>query len=334
MNEELLFAAIGEIREDILLDAQAIPLRPKRRLLRQLTAACLAVLLLAVPVSAEVSTGYVSNLLAPLYGNAQTALVDSVGVPIGAETTVAGYTLSADAIIGDRYNIGIVYTLRRADGGELPEGLCFRQPNGARLLAGGGSSVIGQEMSENRRVLSIVETSESNGKLFLFRRKATAVFSDLMIRDAETGEETMWQEGFWNVSFTVRYRVNSRKFSVGNLNVVNSTGDRFTVHHVEISPVGIHMKLTVPNPGYGKEPLKEGASEEEIMSRNLKRFELSLKLKDGTAIAIEDCGQGAHGKSDEPTYKGTYRAMWDEPIPLENIAALIFCGTEYPVDFS
>lgn len=339
MDAERLFLAIGEVGEDLIPDARILPLRPRRRLLRSLAAACLAVLLLAVPVSAEVSTGYVSNLLAPLYGNAQTALVDDVGVPIGAETTVAGYTLSADAVIGDRYNIAIVYTLRRADGGELPEGLRFENPRGTFLSpitffgGGSGGGSVGQTMSADRKTLKIVEQRGYSGRIILFQRKVTAVFSNLVIWDREAGTKTMWQEGSWNLSFTVRYRDTTKKIRVDDLNVTNSTGDHFTVHRVEISPFGVHLKLTVPNPSYGKELLREGASEEEIISRSPKQFEFALKLNDGTVVETEG-GGSASGSMDKPTHKGTYRAMWDEPIPLENISALIFCGTEYPVDFS
>lgn len=41
-----------------------------------------------------------------------------------ASVTVNGYTLTADAVIGDRYNIANVYTLTRDDG----------QPSGERLF--------------------------------------------------------------------------------------------------------------------------------------------------------------------------------------------------------
>ena len=137
MNADQIYDAIGEVGDDLIQDALTVPVRSRGRLLRNLVAACLMIFLFALPVSAELRTGYISNMLAPLYGGAQTELVDSVGVPINASTTVNGYTLSADAVIGDRYNLAIVYTLRREDGGQLPEGLRFDSTS--TFLRGGGS---------------------------------------------------------------------------------------------------------------------------------------------------------------------------------------------------
>lgn len=57
--------------------------RPKRRPLRRMVILAAAAAILTMSVGAELSDGSVSNLLAPLYGNAQTELVDNVGRPVG-----------------------------------------------------------------------------------------------------------------------------------------------------------------------------------------------------------------------------------------------------------
>lgn len=100
-----------------------------------------AAAILTMSVGAELSDGSVSNLLAPLYGNAQTELVDNVGRPVDASVTVNGYTLTADAVIGDRYNIAIVYTLTRDDGQPIPENVSFDSYSNAyhNFSSGGGS---------------------------------------------------------------------------------------------------------------------------------------------------------------------------------------------------
>lgn len=49
------------------------------------------VLILSMALTAEAMNGTVSNLLAPLFGGAQTEIVDEIGVPIGASTSVNGY---------------------------------------------------------------------------------------------------------------------------------------------------------------------------------------------------------------------------------------------------
>lgn len=336
MTADLLYDAIGEIREDFLADAEAVFQRPRRRFLHNLTAACLTVFLLAIPVSAEVRTGYISNLLMPLYGGTQTELVDSVGVPIGASTTANGYILTADAVIGDRYNIAVVYTLRREDGGPMPEGIRFdnweswftRTPN---PFGGGGGGYLSFDLSEDRTSLRITEQWSSSGRLFLFRRKATTTFSGLEIWDKETGTFTDLQEGTWELNFTIRYKDTTRTIRVDDLEVVSTQGDKFTVHRVQLSPFGVNIRLTVPNPNYGKPEMPANASKEEIHSRSPKQFEFALRLKDGTVIPIEG-GSGSHGSLDEETLEGDFHAMFDQPVPLEQIEALIFCGTEYPLN--
>ena len=103
MSSEKIFNALGKLSDDLISEAEIIPSARKNTTLRfrwkPLAAACLAVIMLALPVSAEMINGYVSNLLAPLYGGAQTELVDKIGVPIGAETIVGDYKLTADAIV-------------------------------------------------------------------------------------------------------------------------------------------------------------------------------------------------------------------------------------------
>lgn len=336
MTADLLYDAIGEIREDLLADAEAVRLRSRRRFLRHLAVACAAVLLLALPVSAEMRTGYVSNLLIPLYGGTQTELVDSIGVPLNASTTVNGYTLTADAVIGDRYNIAVVYTLCREDGEPMPEGIRFanwdswftKTPN---PFGGGGGGYLRFDLSEDRTSLKITEQWSSSGRLFLFRRKATTTFMGLEIWDKETGTFTDLQEGTWELNFTIRYKDTTRNLRLDDLQVVSSQGHKFTVHRVQLSPFGVNIRLTVPNPNYGKPELTEDASEEEIRSRSPRQFEFGLRLKDGTVIPIEG-GGGSHGSLEEETLKGDFHAMFDQPIPLEQIEALIFCGTEYPLN--
>lgn len=320
MKADKLYDAIGEIREDLIADAEAVPFRPRRRWLPNLAAACLTVCLLAIPVSAEVTTGYISNLLAPIYGMAQTELVDSVGVPIGASATVEGYTLTADAVIGDRYNIAIVYTLRREDGGILPEGICF--DGGWGLMAqgrGSGGGSFSFARSEDGRTLTVTEEWTSSRRLFLWSRKADVTFRDL-VYEAENGEWILLQEGSWNLKFTIRYKDTTVDLPVRDLEITSSGGKGYTIHRVRLSPFGLHMSLTVPNPDYDG---SAAGSEQD--------FTVSLRLADGTVMEAEDWNMSRSGSLNEPTQQGTFGTSFPVPIPLEDIEALLICGTEVPV---
>ena len=330
MTAELLYEAIGEISESYIAETDALLFRSRQKGIHHLIAACLTLLLLAVPVSAEMRTGYISNLLMPLYGGAQTELVDSVGIPINATATVNGYTLSADAVIGDRYNIGITYTLRRDDGAALPEDLHFDFIQ-QTLLRGGGGGWYSQKLSDDRTVMTVTQSLSSNNAITsFFRRSVTVSFQDLVTGSRDDGSFTVIQEGTWELNFAARYEDTTTTIPVKDLVVHNSSGDQFTVHKIHLSPFGINIKLTVPNAGYGKPLLTEGATKEEILAHNPRQFQLSLRLTNGRLLPIEG-GIGSGGSMDDPTHKGTYRAMFDQPIPLHTIAALVLCDTEYPL---
>lgn len=331
MTAELLFEAIGEISESCIDEVDAALLRPRRRVIRHLIAACLSVLLLALPVGAEMRTGYISNLLMPLYGGAQTELVDSVGIPVNATATVNGYTLTANAVVGDRYNVGLTYTLRRDDGAALPEDLHFDFLENT-IWRGGGGGWYNFKLSDDRTTLTVTQSISSNNPITsLLRRKVTVTFQDLVTGSRDDGTLKVIQEGSWELNFALRYEDTTTTIRPGDLVVHNTDGDQFTVHKIQLSPFGIHMKLTVPNAHYGLPLLTEPSPQEEREKRYPKQFQLSLRLTDGTLLPIEG-GTGSGGSMDKPTHKGTYRAMFDQPIPLHTIAALVLCDTEYPLN--
>ena len=203
-DAELLFEAIGEIREDILEEAERHPMGHRKWGVRNLIAACLAMCFLVLPVSAEMSTGYISNLLAPFYGGAKTEIVESIGVPLNASVTVGDYTLTADAVIGDRYNIAAVYSLTHVDGEVLPEGLRFGRWAGGRFARGSGGGSMSYRLSEDRKTLYITEQWTSTSRLFWIKRNVTTSFQDLVIWQKGKEDDIPVQEGLWELKFTVR----------------------------------------------------------------------------------------------------------------------------------
>lgn len=322
MNTETLYAAIGEIREDYIVDAETAFGRAHRPVWKMLAAAGLAVVLLALPVRAEMANGYVSNLLAPLYGSAQTELVDKIGVPVDASVTVGGYTLTADAIIGDRYNIAIVYTLSREDGSPVGDGLHFAEHAGF-VGSGGGGGWYGYEPSADGTTLQIIEVWTSSGGLFL-NRNATFRFRDLMRFDEELQEDVPVQEGEWQLQFAVRYEDTSVRIPLGDGKVTDAEGTEYEIRKVLLSPVGIHIDFTAPNPH----------TDDTFIESLGRAFSVSLRLSDGTILAIEDRNLGTRGSEKSAVYTVDFGALFDEPVRLETVKAVIICGMELPVSIS
>lgn len=318
-DAERLFEAIGEIDENFIAEAEEVPGHRGGWAVRHLAAACLALCLIVLPVSAGMANGYVSNLLAPLYGGAQTEIVDSIGVPVGASATVGDYTLTADAVIGDQHNIAVVYSLVRNDGGELPEGLRFADWGRSYGMGSGGGS-LGFQLSGDRRTLYITEQWTSSGGLFRFRRIVEVTYRDLVIWDSEKETEIPVQEGLWKLKFTVRYEDTTEKIPVRNLAVTGESGEIYTVQKVLLSSVGIHMEITGPRiPDVSK------------METVHKDFVVSLVFQDGTRMQVEDQNMSFHSREGKKS-KGRYGAMFASPIMLEEVRALVICGAEVPVE--
>ena len=215
--------------------------RPKRRPLRRMVILAAAAAILTMSVGAELSDGSVSNLLAPLYGNAQTELVDNVGRPVDASVTVNGYTLTADAVIGDRYNIAIVYTLTRDDGQPIPENVSFDSYSNAyhNFSSGGGSWQYCRDGDLPDNQLRIVERWTSSAVLPFFRG-IHVVFEDLEFLDPQSGKWSTLAEGTWELRFTARYGDTTISVPSEDINV---PGTKFQIYKILLSPLGIHMDL-------------------------------------------------------------------------------------------
>lgn len=194
-------------------------------------AACL-VLILGMAVTAEATTGSVSNLFAPLFGMAQTDLVDDIGVPVGVSASADGYTITAEAVIGDRYNIAVVYTLSRDDAQPLPEGLRIDYEKKA---GGPGGGWTGWEKNEEDPSKIYFIESWSLGQAIRGRFWA-ASFSNLAIQ-GEGDEKTIIAEGPWELKFTLRYKDTSQKIPVNKLRVSDELGNDYQINQIWISPV-------------------------------------------------------------------------------------------------
>ena len=315
-NAEILYDAIGDICPAYVEEAESggkTTGNPFPRLL----AACITLILLALPVGAEVKNGYVSNLLAPLYGGAQTKIVDSIGVPLDASVTVGDYTLKADAVIGDKYNLAIVYSLTRVDGEELSQWTRFTEweSQGVRR----NSAYLSHRLSEDGKTLYLMEQLSGNQPLFLFKRDFQVDFRDLVIRDPEDADALPLQEGHWQLRFTIRYEDTTKTVWRGECQVTGSGGGIYNVRKIELSPIGMHMDFEYPKAYF------------EDLTKGHEDFEVSLALKDGNRIPIADYGMGGGGKNDGETWDYNFRCMFEYPIPPENVRAIVICSTEFEV---
>lgn len=314
-----LYDAITEIRDEYILDAERASKKQPSFRWKSLVAACLAVILLALPVRAELVNGYVSNLLAPLYGSAQTEIVDKIGMPIGAEAVVGDYRVTADAVIGDKYNFAIVYSLSRIDGQPLEEGLHFETYSNS-YRTGSGAGVLRHSLSEDGLSLKIVDKWTS--RLMFLDRNAKVQFTNLVKYQGEGQTDEIILKGNWELEFVIRYENTTQEIPIKPITVKDTSGDQYKIKKIEISPVGIHFDMTAPN------NYKKG----EVVPPPYQDFTIAIELSNGTIIPIEDRSMGSHGNLNSSTLEADFGALFEIPIAVEDIAALIICDVTIPVN--
>ena len=316
MSKDRILDSLGRIDDEVIqkVNQARTTQKPKPQVRRwAVLAACFA-LMISMALTAEATNGTVSNLLAPLFGGAQTEIVDKIGVPIGASTTVNGYTLTADAIIGDRYNVAIVYTLSRDDGEPIPDDAYFKEWQTDILgAASGGGLLCPVRDDEDPNIIHFVESWNRHAPII--GRIVNVSFSDLSIYNKD--EDIMLSEGTWELTFTLRYDDSSEKLPVKNLYATDKGGCYYKVEKILLSPVGLHLNLILYDPVFGQAPLMD--------------FEVSLLLQDGRILPLEGGGGGGMREGDK-TMKVSYSSMFDVPVPRDDIQAIIICDTTYELE--
>lgn len=314
MSKNQILDSLGRIDDEVIqnVNEARVARKPKLQVRRWAAFTACFALIISMALTAEATNGTVSNLLAPLFGGAQTEIVDKIGVPIGASASVNGYTLTMDAIIGDRYSVMVAYTLSRDDGQPIPENIDFR----SRGFSGSGYST----------KIIINEDDPSNAQFHLRWRRndpiigriVTATFTDLIIDDGEN--DVIHAEGTWEIKYTLRYPDSTEELPVKPFEIVDDGGRRFKVEGIMLSPLGIHLDLIFFDPDY------EGGV--------FKDFTMSLVMTDGTEMSLNDGGGGGGWKDGDKKADVDYYAEFDIPIPREDIKEIVICGVTYELNNS
>ena len=308
--KDMLIDSIGKIDDDLIQYVASVRAYGRRRVNIQkwLSFAACFVLILSIAFTAEASSGIVSNLLAPLFGGAQTEIVDKIGVPVGASATVNGYTLTVDAIIGDRYSVMVAYTLSRDDGQPIPENIDFESFD----IRGSGYRTRIEIEEENPSVAHFHSRLHRNEKLL--KRTITPSFSDL-VTNMGAENESIVAEGTWEITFTIRYTDASENLHVKNFDITDAGGRKYKVKDIVLSPLGVHLDLDFYEPDSAGGIFKD--------------FHMSLIMTDGTEIPLNDGGGGGGWTTRDKKADIDYYAEFDIPIPREDIKAISICDVVY-----
>ncbi len=309
INREQLLDSLDQLDDELLLEAdQARQQRPRRKLPRGLTAAACVALVLLATLTVEAQSGAVSSLLAPLFGGTRTEIVDHIGSPIGASVSADGYTITADAIIGDRYNLAVVYTLTRDDGQPMPEDLYFEEWETEYGSGGGSLAVVYDE--ENPSRYQLIE--KWSGNVPKIGRMCRTTFQRLAQLGEDGKPETVLAEGPWTLSYTVSYTDATETIPLPETTVHSASGIAIEVKKLRLSPVGLYLDLEF------QAPITNGAM--------LLDLSVTLLGTDGSETPLSG-SFGASHSGDDATSQGHYTAMFPVPQFREEIAGLRICGT-------
>lgn len=321
ISREQLLDSLDQLDEALIEEADRARQQPRRRrrVPRWLTVAACLVLVLTLSLTAEAQYGAVSNLLAPLFGSTRTEIVDQIGKPIGASVSADGYTITAEAIIGDRYNMAVVYTLTRDDGQPLPENLRFEEWYTEYKFLGffgsgtGGGGLSGIENDENPYQLQFVE--QWSGNVPLLGRICRTTFGGLAQWN-EDGSSTLLAEGPWELSYTASYTDATETIQLPKTVVQNEYGVEVEIKKMRLSPVGLYLDLEFLT----------------VVDDTEKMLDVPVFLigTDGTETKLSgNCG--ASYSEGDATADGHYSAMFEVPHAREEIAAFRICDTVVPL---
>lgn len=314
-----LYEAIGEIDYHFLQEPDRSKKREIRLTLKHMVAACLIFTIVSIPVQAEYQTGYISNLLSPIYGSQRTELTESIGIPLGANITVGGYTLSAEAMIGDRYNICVLYSLVQEDGEPLPTGIQFSHHNNS-LSSGTGGGSVKYSLSEDGTRLNIVEYWR-RPEGYIFDRYASVEFEKLAIYDEHGMLKETIADGTWKLSYVLRYKDESVKIDNPPMKGESCMGNTYIVDKIIISPISIHLDLRISNP--------YATGDFEI--KPMYDITVAVLLRDHTSVNYISTGGHLSGAVEDELVDADFDALFDTPVNIADIEAIIVCGNELEV---
>lgn len=319
-----------------------LPRGRRRRWPRIAAVGVAAAVVLTVGASATGVLKTAGEAFAGMFGpTADTEIIDRIGRPIGASDTDNGVTVTADAIIGDKYHYAITYSIAKEDGTAFDIDLTDTVGNGLLpltfaeadcTLSGywggthGGSYFYDADPADN--AIQFVETREiSEGEVR--GHTVRAKLKDLCVYDAEMNR-TVIAEGDWSFKFNLDFEDLSVSLPAGqtfDLNGMNAIIDAVT-----LSPLALRVDYTVDSEVQWDENAQSGkqtAHDSAQMDRYFDSVQILVNKADGTSLDLSLAG-GSISPADGKTVcqKGD---IFSEILPLEDIVSVTVQGIEIPV---
>ena len=324
---------------DRLLAARGVH-RRRHPLRRGAVVAVAAALCLCVAAGATGALKVPSQVFAPVFGTAETEIIDKIGHPVDASATAGGVTITADAIIADKYHYAIVYTLAKDDGTAFDADLTPIPESGALplrwqysttstgLLSGGHGSAYFFDADPADNAIQYVEQYSSNKPLSP-KGQVKAVFQDLYLGCGE--DSPVLAEGKWVLRFAMDFEDTSVSLPAGQKTTLSSMD--MTIDAITLSPLALRVDYTVDSPMEWAEQDDGKMSEENaaLQDRFLDSLPLQVTLKDGTVYDLTDTAGGSIDRQETQTVCSKDRQL-PEIIALDDVASVTVGDCVIPVE--
>ncbi|MDO4287145.1 MAG: DUF4179 domain-containing protein [Eubacteriales bacterium] len=299
--------------------------RPVRRMVLVIAAA------LAILIGTASATGTLKNLaeiFSPVLGSSedQIEIMGAMGQPIGVSDTDNGITITADGVIGDKYNACIVYTISWDEENTIPLPDNWQQNadtymmfefDDINLRDTQGSSFGTAWFTDNDPTDNAIQYCRTiSGDAELLLGKVTATFENLQYRSTDISEPDTIFEGDWELQFDINYEDSS--ISLDSEKVFPYKGTHVTISNAIISPIGVHIEIKVDTPSWDSE--------------DLNNIPLKLTKTDGTVLDLtQKCGYYCWTSDDLIEFIMGKGGTFDEIIPLDEIESVTVGNVTYPV---
>ena len=288
-----------------------------------------AVLAMTVTAGAAGALKPAAEAFSGLFGivtPAQTEVIDHIGYLIGASDTDNGITVTADAIMADRYSYAVVYSVVRADGSPLFEGLdvypgytgplpvqfddwSLELP-GFHGGAHGTCYFVDQDPTDP--AIQFVDTMTLDAPLPQGTAKVRLAGLHRIEYDESNGEIRKADSipGRWDLAFEFRTEDCSADLPAGQTFDLNGT--EVTLESVVLSPLSLQVSYTVDGGRY------DGA------------LPLLVNLRNGTAVDMSNAGC-AISPGEDRTFcqKGD---VFETILPMEDVVSVTVGDIEIPVN--
>ena len=327
------------VEQILAAQSQPVPRKRKFHLPRMAVIGVAAAMVLTIGAGASGALRSAGEAFAGVFGRsaAETEIIDKIGRPIGASDSNNGVTITADAIIGDKYHYAITYTITKDDGsafdmaddignGYLP--LMFEQQDTYFGNMGGahGTSYF-YDADPNDNAIQFVEMRETDREIPHSTAKAT--FEN--IRMQNNGQDDILVNGKWKLKFEMNFEDTAISLPAGQTMQLN--GMDIEINAITLSPIALRVDYTVDSEIKWDENAKSGRVSEKDRKSQQKYFEdlrIFVNKKDGTSIDLSLSG-GSVKPEDGKTIcqKGE---VFEQILPLEDIASITVGDLEIPVN--